>query len=30
MTGMNDPSEMVDQVENLIMAFDRLVERTDS
>ncbi len=26
MTGMSDPSEMVDQVQNLIMAFDRLTE----
>jgi hypothetical protein len=26
MTGMSDPSEMIDQVQNLIMAFDRLTE----
>ncbi len=26
MTGMSDSSEMIDQVQNLIMAFDRLTE----
>jgi hypothetical protein len=26
MTGMSDPSDMIDQVQNLIRAFDRLTE----